>query len=132
MIRPERKTLRNRLKWEAELQLKTLLREYLEERESIVAPHYDFLPNFRRDVSLPIEPAEVSWSRTNESERVLRFTRRSDLQDFINAYLELEEEQGVYVQLVINGLEVRISSETSLERKFKEMIDEIAYETRGY
>jgi hypothetical protein len=127
-----RKTQRNRLKREDELQLKTLLREYFEDRGQATTPRYDFLPNFKRDVNLPIEPTEVSWSRTNESERSLRFTRRSDLQDFVNAYLELEEEQGLYAKLTVSGLEIRISSETSLERKFKEMIDEIAHETRGY
>lgn len=116
----------------ADLQLKTLLREYLEEKGQVAAPRYDFLPSFKRETSLPIEAAEVSWSRTDDSLRVIRFDRRSDLQDFVNAYLELEEERGMYAQLLIDGFEVRISSESTIDKKFKELIDEIAREIRGH
>jgi len=112
--------------------LKTLLREYLEERGQPPAPRYDFLPGFRRELSLPIEPQEVPWTRTDDTERTLKFDRRADLQDFVNCYLELEEETGVYASLTISGLEVKIHSEGTLESRFKMMIDEIAHETRGH
>ena len=114
------------------MQLKTLLREYLEERGQSSVPRYDFLPNFSRESSLPISPLEISWTRTDESSRSIRFDRRSDLQDFVNCYLELEEEMGIYVSLTVNGSEVTISSDEPLESRFKMMIDEIAHETRGH
>lgn len=127
-----RKRQRKRLSLEAELQLKTLLREYLEERGQVASPRYDFLPNFGSGSSLPISPTEVPWSRTDESTRSISFDRRSDLQDFVNCYLELEEEMGVYATLTISGMEVTVSFDGSLEPRFKTMIDEIAHETRGH
>jgi hypothetical protein len=123
---------RERQSWEAELQLKSLLREYLEERQQVTAPRYDFLPSFGRESSLPIDPIQVSWTRTDDSSRSIRFDRRSDLQDFVNCYLELEEEMRVFATLKICGNDITISSDEPLEARFKMMIDEIAHETRGY
>lgn len=113
------------------MQLKTILCEYLEDRER-PASRYDFLPGFRQEKSLPIMPVEVPWSRTDESERNVRFDRRSDLQDFVNCYIELEEETGIYASLTIDRLSIKISSELPLDPRFKSMIDEIAHETRGH
>jgi len=114
------------------LQLKTLLREYLEVKGQSVSPRYDFLPTFSNRHDLPVEIESVPWSRSDESERKIRFERRSDLQDFINCYLELEEECGVYSTITIDGMVVSISSQESLPSRFKSMIDEIAHETRGH
>lgn len=114
------------------MQLKTLLREYLEERGQTPSPRYNFLPTFDREDFLPISPRDVPWTRTDDSTRSIKFDRRSDLQDFVNCYLELEEEMGVYASLTISGREVTISSSEPLESRFKMMIDEIANETRGH
>lgn len=129
-----RKTQRERLSWEAELQLKTLLREYLEEKSAPTpTTRYDFLPNFGvGGHSLPVSVEKVPWSRNDELDRTIRFERREDLQDFVNCYLELEEEMGIYTTLTVKGLQVSVKSETSLDSRFRNMIEEIASETRGY
>lgn len=114
------------------MQLKTLLREYLEERGTSASPRYDFLPGYNRSHSLPVSVENSPWSKTGENERVITFSRRSDLQDFVNCYLELEEEQGVYAAMTIDGLSVSISVSAEIPSKFKNMIDEIAHETRGH
>jgi hypothetical protein len=121
--------MRSRL--EAEVQLKPLLREFLEERERVPSPRHNFLPNFARDRSLPVIVEPTPWSRTDSLEISIRFQRREDLQDFVNCYLELEEETGTYACLTIDGFSVRVTSEEQLPPRFKSMIEEIARETHG-
>lgn len=113
------------------MNLKTLLREYIEERETSSVSRFNFLPTSNYN-QLPISPEQVSWSATNENTRTITFDRRDDLQDFVNCYLELEEETGNYAVISIDGTQVSISSSSALNAKFKSKIDEIARETRGY
>lgn len=70
--------------------------------------------------------------RSSDSQREIHFDSRSDLQDFLNCYLELEEEQGIYASVTIEGMVVMINSEQQLPQRFKMMVDEIAHETRGH
>lgn len=113
------------------MQLKPLLREFLEERERVPSPRHNFLPNFARDRSLPVIVEPTPWSRTDSLEISIRFQRREDLQDFVNCYLELEEETATYACLTIDGFSVRVTSEEQLPPRFKSMIEEIARETHG-
>ena len=113
------------------MNLKTLLREYIEEREASSSSRFNFLPTSDYD-QLHIRPEQTSWSATDESTKTITFDRRDDLQDFINCYLELEEETGNYAVVSIDGTKVSISSSTSLNAKFKSKIDELVRETRGY
>lgn len=80
---------------------------------------------------LPVAVEPTPWSRTDSLEISIRFQRRTDLQDFVNCYLELEEESGVYACLTIDGFSVRVSSEEQLPPRFRSMIEEIARETHG-
>lgn len=113
------------------MNLKPLLREYFSEQEAKSTSKYDFLPKFSRDSSLPVSIKQVPWSRTDDLEITIRFQRREDLQDFVNCYLEIEEETGVYACITIDGLNVKIFSEQKLPTRFRSMIEEIARETRG-
>jgi len=115
------------------MNLGSLLREFLEEKEKSSPPHtkYNFLPNFNRDNNLPIFIEDTPWSRTDGLEYTIKFQRREDLQDFVNCYLELEEESGTYARLSIDGFQVCVSSDEPLPQRFKSMIEEIAHETRG-
>ncbi len=114
------------------MQLKTLLREYLEERHQSSAPRYDFLPGYARSNQLPVFVEKSPWTQADVCERTLQFDRRSDLQDFVNCYLELEEEVGIYTSVSIEGMSLTIRSKDPLPSRFKQMIDEIANETRGH
>jgi hypothetical protein len=111
--------------------LKPLLREFLEERERSQPPRHNFLPNFSRDPLLPIAVEPTPWSRTDSLDLTVTFQRRDDLQDFVNCYLEIEEETGTYARLTVEGLTVTVSSESTLPPRFRSMIEEIALETHG-
>ena len=113
------------------MRLKPLLREFLEERERAQPPRHNFLPNFSRDPHLPISVEPTPWSRTDSLELTVTFQRRDDLQDFVNCYLELEEETGTYACLTVEGLQARVSSDVQLPPRFRSMIEEIARETHG-
>ncbi len=113
------------------MHLKSLLREFLDEPEHVSAPRYNFLPNFSHDAALPVITQKVPWSRNNDLEFTIKFQRRDDLQDFVNCYLEIEEETATYARLTIDGFSVKISSDDPLPAKFRSMIEEIAHETQG-
>jgi hypothetical protein len=110
------------------MKLKSLLREYLENPEIKMPKRHNFLPNFYQN-KLPVEIQSAPWERTDDLEWTISFQRREDLQDFVNQYLDLEEDQGVYARLTIDGLKVVISSDEQLPQRFRSMIQEIANET---
>jgi hypothetical protein len=111
------------------MQLKSLLHEYLENPEVRPPRKHNFLPNFHQN-NLPVEIQSAPWERTDDLEWTISFQRRNDLQKFVNKYLALEEGQGVYARLTIDGFKVVISSDEQLPQRFKSMIEEIAGETR--
>lgn len=113
------------------MNLKPLLAEYFDDQETRPSSKYDFLPKFTRDASLPVSIEQVPWSRTDDLEITIKFQRREDLQDFVNCYLELEEEMGVYACITIDGFSVKVFSEQKLSARFRSMIEEIARETLG-
>lgn len=114
------------------MQLKSLLHEYLKATDNAqVVRRHNFLPNFNQSENLPVKLAQVPWERTGNLEWSVRFQRREDLQNFVNRYLELENEFTTYTRFAINRYEVVVSSDEMLDPKFKSKIEEIARETRG-
>ncbi len=114
------------------MQLKTLLREYIENQRPAQTRRWDFLPNFGPAGELPVPVENLGWELTDDLERTIRFETREDLQDFVVAYMELEDEMGIYVPIRIDGFSVTISSDSEIPPKFKATIEEIAREIRGH
>lgn len=114
------------------MQLKTLLREFIENRPAEPKRRWDFLPNFENQNQLPVSVEDIGWELTDDLERSIKFETREDLQDFINAYLELEDETGVFSPVKIEGFVVTIASKNDVPKKFIKMVEEIAHEIRGY
>lgn len=114
------------------MQLKTLLREYIENQRPAPTRRWDFLPNFGPVGELPVPVENLGWELTDDLERTIRFETREDLQDFVVAYMELEDETGTYVPIRIDGFSITISSDSEIPPKFKATIEEIAREIRGH
>jgi hypothetical protein len=114
------------------MELKSLLREYLEIKNDVqTVQRHNFLPNFQQSENLPVKLSPVPWERTGDLEWSVKFQRREDLRDFVDLYLQLEDEFMTYARLTVNRYEVVISSDEILDSRFKSKIEEIARETRG-
>lgn len=106
-----------------------LLGEYVQNKQA-KSYNESFLPKFSNS-DLPVSAFDDEWSSTNNL-KFLKFSKREDMQDFVNALFEIEEDHGTFTKIHIDGTYVKIEIPDNASKRFLSLISEIANETSGH